>query len=134
MSYSSKLYIGIRISLFCVVYKCVTIFYMHDLNGALFFKNSFFQALRRLFLVEGAIFFKIGHLLRRLKQLHLEKDRFYIWVFSHEHSRFTRKQGKGEALSLLPLSHFHPLHRPFDISRTITAERWPLHIARNRYS
>ena len=36
---------------------------------------------------------------------------FLIWVFFHEHSRFTGQQGKGEAISLSPLYHFHPFHR-----------------------
>ena len=33
-----------------------------------------------------------------------------IWVFSHEHARFTEQQGKGE-FSLTPLYHFHLLHK-----------------------
>ena len=41
---------------------------------------------------------------------------FSIWVFFHEHSQFTGQQGKGEAISLTPLYHFHPLHRHLDIS------------------
>ena len=35
----------------------------------------------------------------------------------------------GEAISLSPLYHFHPLHRYLDISQVITAESSPLHIA-----
>ena len=31
------------------------------------------------------------------------------WIFFHEHSRFTGKQGKGEASSLTSLCHFHQL-------------------------
>ena len=54
---------------------------------------------------------------------------FSIWVFSHEHSRITGLQGKGEGISLTPHYHFHPLHRHLDISRAITAESSPLHIA-----
>ena len=54
---------------------------------------------------------------------------FFIWVFFHEQSRFTGQQGKGEAISLSPLYHFDPLHRYLDISRVITAESSPLHIA-----
>ena len=54
---------------------------------------------------------------------------FSIWVFFHEHSRFAGQQGKGEAISLTPLYHFHPLHRHLDISLAITAEISPLHIA-----
>ena len=44
---------------------------------------------------------------------------FSIWVFFHEHSRFTGQQGKGEAISLTPLCHFHPYHRHLDISQAI---------------
>ena len=41
---------------------------------------------------------------------------FSIWVFFHEQSRFTGQQGKEEAISLIPLYHFHPLPRHLDIS------------------
>ena len=44
---------------------------------------------------------------------------FSIWVFFHEHSRFTGQQGKGEGIFLTPLYHFQPLHRHLDISRAI---------------
>ena len=47
---------------------------------------------------------------------------FSIWVFCHEHSRFTRQQRKGEAIYLTSFKHFHPLRRHLDISRPITAE------------
>ena len=57
---------------------------------------------------------------------------FSIWVFFHEHSRFAGQQGKGEGIFLTPLYHFHPLHRHLDISRAITAESSPLHIAGSR--
>ena len=55
-----------------------------------------------------------------------------IWVFFHEHSRITGLQKKGESISLTPHYHFHPLHRHLDISRAITAESSPLHIASSR--
>ena len=54
---------------------------------------------------------------------------FSIWVFFHEHSRFTGQQGKGEGIYLTTVYHFHPLHRHLDIRQVITAERLPLHIA-----
>ena len=57
---------------------------------------------------------------------------FSIWVFFHDHSRITGLQGKGEGISLTPHYHFHPLHRHLDISRAITAESLPLHIASSR--
>ena len=57
---------------------------------------------------------------------------FFIWVFSHDHSRITGLQGKGEGISLTPHYHFHPLHRHLDISRAITTESSPLHIASSR--
>ena len=47
---------------------------------------------------------------------------FHIWAFFHEHSRFTGRQEKGEAISLSPLYHFHPLHKHWDISRAIIAQ------------
>ena len=45
---------------------------------------------------------------------------FSIWIFFHEHSRFTRQQGKGTAISMW---------RHLDISWAITAESSLLHIA-----
>ena len=41
-------------------------------------------------------------------------------------------QGKGQGISLSPHYYFHPLHRHLDISRAITAEGSPLHIASSR--
>ena len=57
---------------------------------------------------------------------------FSIWVFFHEHSRITGLQGKGEGISLTPHYHFHSFHRQLDITRAITAESSPLHIASSR--
>ena len=57
---------------------------------------------------------------------------FLSGVFFHENSRFTRQQGKGEAIPLTPLYHFHPFHRHLDISRAITAQSSPLHIGSSR--
>ena len=57
---------------------------------------------------------------------------FSIWVFFHEHSLITGLQGKGEGISLTPHYHFHPLHRHLGVSRAITAESSPLHIASSR--
>ena len=54
---------------------------------------------------------------------------FPIWVFFHEHSRITGVQDKGKGISLTPHYHFHPLRRHVDISREITADSSPLHIA-----
>ena len=47
---------------------------------------------------------------------------FSVWVFFHQHSRFTVNQGKGEAIFLTPLYYFHPLHSFLDIRWAITAE------------
>ena len=54
---------------------------------------------------------------------------FSIRVFFHEHSRITGLQGKGEGISLTPYYHFHPLNMRLDITRAITAESSPLHMA-----
>ena len=48
---------------------------------------------------------------------------FLSGFFFHEHSRIAGLQGKGEDISLTPHYHFHPLHRHWDISRTISAEK-----------
>ena len=53
-----------------------------------------------------------------------------MWVLFHEHPQITGLQEKGEGIPLTPQYHFHPLHRHLDISRTITAESTPLHVAR----
>ena len=61
---------------------------------------------------------------------------FFIWVFFHEHSWITglqrKRGGGGGGISLTPHYHFHPLQRHLDISRAITAERSPRHIASSR--
>ena len=54
---------------------------------------------------------------------------FSTWVFFYEHSWITGLQGKGEGIPLTPHYHFDPLHTHLDISRAITAESSPLHIA-----
>ena len=54
------------------------------------------------------------------------------WVFFHDISRFKGQEKKGEGISLTTHYHFHPLHRHLDISRAITAESLPLHIASSR--
>ena len=50
------------------------------------------------------------------------------FFFFHEHSRFTGQQGKEEANSLIPLYHFHSIHKHFITNWTITAESPPLHM------
>ena len=57
---------------------------------------------------------------------------FSVGLFFHDHSRITGLRGRGEGISLTPHYHFHPLHRPLDNSRTITAESSPLHISSSR--
>ena len=50
-------------------------------------------------------------------------DFFSIWVFFHNHSRFTGQQGKAETITLTLLYHFHPFHRHFqpdDYCRELT--------------
>ena len=48
---------------------------------------------------------------------HIKRGVFFFFVvFFHEHSPFTGQQGKGEAISLTPLSHFHQLYRHKDIN------------------
>ena len=57
---------------------------------------------------------------------------FLSMFFFQEHSLFTGQQEKGEGIYLTPLYHLNPLHRHLDISRTITADSSPLHIACSR--
>ena len=53
---------------------------------------------------------------------------FYQDLFSRI-SSFTGQQGKGEAISLTRLYHFHALYRRLDTSQVIAAESLPLGIA-----
>ena len=46
---------------------------------------------------------------------------FFYLVSFNEHSRITGLQGKGEAISLTPHYHFHPLHRHLDYCRELTS-------------
>ena len=73
-------------------------------------------------------------LLQRLKSGFKRAINFFfsIWVFFHDHSPITGLQGKGEGISLTPHYHFQSLHRHLDISRAITTESSPLHIASSR--
>ena len=57
---------------------------------------------------------------------------FSICVLLHEYSQITGQQGKGEGIYLTPLYHFYLFHKHLYISRTITAESLPLHIASSR--
>ena len=50
----------------------------------------------------------------------------YLGFFFSQHSRFTWQQGKGDAISLTLLYHFHPRHRHLEITQVITAEGSPL--------
>ena len=55
---------------------------------------------------------------------------FFISWFSFTNIHDSQdSRRKGEAISLIPLYHFEPLHRHLDNRRTITAESLPLHIA-----
>ena len=44
---------------------------------------------------------------------------FSIWVFFHEHSRFTGQQGREKGISSTTLYHFHSFHRHQDIIRQL---------------
>ena len=71
----------------------------------------------------------------QLKTRYLNKIHYFyfsVWIFFHQHSRFTGQQGKEKTISLISLYHFHPSHRHLDISRAITAESSPLHIGNSR--
>ena len=57
---------------------------------------------------------------------------FSIWLFFHEHLRFSEQEGKWETIYLTPLYHFRSFHRQLDISCTITADSSPLYIANSR--
>ena len=48
--------------------------------------------------------------------------------FFHENSRFTRQQGKGEAISMARLYQFHPLLKHLDLSQAVILESSLRHI------
>ena len=65
----------------------------------------------------------------------LGKQYFFFFsylVFLSRTFMIHRTAGKGEAISLSPLYHFHQPHRHLDISRAITAGSSYLHIASSR--
>ena len=55
------------------------------------------------------------------------KPFFYLSSLSQT---FTGQQGKGDAISLTPLYHFHPLYRHLEVHQAITAENSPWLIAK----
>ena len=57
---------------------------------------------------------------------------FFFYLFIYLFFIGQGQQEKGEAISLTPLYHFHPLHRHLDISHAITAESSPPDIASSR--
>ena len=54
---------------------------------------------------------------------------FSVWIFFHDHSRFTGLHWKGEGISVTPLYHLHPLHIHLEAVWAIIAESSPLAIA-----
>ena len=54
---------------------------------------------------------------------------FYLGFLSQTFTNQRTVGGGGLGISLTPYYHFYPLHRNLDISRAITAESSPLHIA-----
>ena len=59
---------------------------------------------------------------------------FYLFFFLLRTFTIHTTAGEVAGIYLTPLYHFHPLHRHLDITRAITAESSPLHIASRRTS
>ena len=57
----------------------------------------------------------------------ITKPFFYLGFLSQT---FTGQQGKGDAIYLTPLYHFHPFHRHLEVNQVITADSLPQHIAK----
>ena len=57
----------------------------------------------------------------------ITKPLFYLGFLSQT---FTGQQGKGDAIALTPLYHFHPLLRHLEVNQAITAESSPQHKAK----
>ena len=60
------------------------------------------------------------YILKNLQGHHRHYCIFLYLGFFREHLRFTEQEGKGEAISLILLYHFHLLQRRQEISRAIT--------------
>ena len=56
---------------------------------------------------------------------------FYLDFFSHNIHDLQDSRGRGRPF-FVPLYHFHPLHKHWHVSWTITTESSPLHIANGR--
>ena len=109
-------------------------------KSMIFFKILFLSIFWKLFLASRFWFFifqhiflffslKIGSENCTWKVCWISLSFFSIWVFVHEDWQITGQQRKGDSISLTPHYHFHLLHRHLDISRAITAESVPLHMA-----
>ena len=89
-----------------------------------------FEVLRKALTLEKEKYYsliRMGRVLRRDLFYFLFYLGFLLWTLT-----IHRQQGKGEAISLNPLYHFHSFYRQWDISRVIAADRSPLHIASSR--
>ena len=83
-------------------------------------------------MIQRFLNFSIKDLFSKYEQLRKKFFFFTIWVSFHEHSQFTGQQGKGKAIPIILLYHYHSLHRHLGISRVITVESSPLHITCGR--
>ena len=111
----------------CQTVKCF--FYVHKTVAHVLFYNDHLKwsiLHFNLFILRVRLYESEGKLKRfdcvKGSKIILQCFFSFSWVFFHEHSRFTWQQGKGEAISLKPPYHFHPLHRYLDISQAITTE------------
>ena len=101
-------------------------YFTHGPNKEVKRSIFYFYSISKLILNHKPMFYKnfAGCLI-----LLLPKSLFFLSWFIHEHLLFTGSRGRGR---VSPFYHFQPLHRYLDISRVITAESSPLHIASSR--
>ena len=95
--------------------------------------NTLSSTMVILIVTMGIVGKRLGNVgLKMLKTIITEAAFFSTWVFLHEHSQFTGKQNRMEAISLTPLNHFHPFQKHLDINQVITVESSTLNIARSQ--
>ena len=93
-------------------------------SGFFMIRTSVMKELRR----SSLIILQKSVLICRKAELAFSGSFFYQGFFFRI-SSFTGQQGKGEAITLTPLYHFHALYRRLNTSQVIAAESLPLRIA-----
>ena len=98
-------------------------------------QNKIFECLLQALIHHPFLSFTFLDILKNIKRNKEKPDKYliyYIFIcffFFQKHSKSTEQQGKGKAIPLTLLLHFHLLCRYFEINWTITGENSSRHIA-----